>query len=228
MLSLIKYNLDYYEKSFKYIIPGLFYIVFIAINYQTTSPVWSTYFIAALGTFVFANFIATSFMTCEDITQQGITRLHIRNDTAFHLAKIISLLLIMLVACVLVVLFPVAIGFFARSLTVTEIFVALVIHLMLSLLGTAVGIFFTIDSFLIHATVILFSVMPLAAMFESPWIIGASYLLPPVNFLAEDMHYLSDQKLMPSYSLLVFFLYSLGYSLLLFGIYILKERRKRK
>ncbi|MCL1863788.1 MAG: hypothetical protein FWF78_09510 [Defluviitaleaceae bacterium] len=228
MLSLIKYNLKYYEKSFKYIVPCLFYMVFLGINYQITSPIWSTYFIAAVGTFVFAVFIATSLMTCEDATQQWITRLHLRNDKKFYFTKIISIQTIMIPICIIVVAYPLAIGFFVRSLTITEIIVAFIFHLMLSLLGTAVGIFFTTDSFLQQALVVLFSVLPLAAMFDNVLIIVASYLLPPINFLAEKMHYFSDEIFVPSFDFLLFILYALGYSFLLMSLFIIIKTWRAK
>lgn len=228
MIALIRYNLDYYEKSFKYIVPLVVYVLFLAINYQITSPVWSTYFIAAIGTFVLAAFIGSGLTTCENITQQGITRLHLRNDVKFHLAKIISSLLIMIVICVLAVLFPVVTDFFTRSLTFYEILIALVTHLLFAIMGTAIGIFFIADSFHAYALVLLFSLMPLTEMFDGVWVVAVSFLLPPVYFLAEKMHYLGDDKFYPSYDLLFFFFYALAYSTVLIIIYLLKGRRKPK
>jgi len=233
-LSLIRYNISYYVKTLKFVAPLLVYIVFLFVNYQIPGPIWSNYYITAVAIFVLSNWFGTDFINSEDKTQSYITRLHVKNETVYHVSKIISVLLFMLPFYVLLIFYPVMIGFFMRGLTAVEVLVSFIIHFLFSLMGVAVSIFFNLDLHKhknavlpLQALIILVTVMPLALMFENNAAIGfAVYLLPPVNFLNESLHYLRDDLYIPDLNFMLFILYSVGYSLLLIIAYIFIVRKK--
>ena len=233
-LSLIRYNISYYVKTLKFVAPLLAYIVFLFMNYQIPSPIWSNYYITAVAIFILSNWIGNSFINSEDKTQQYITRLHVKNETMYHVSKVISVLLFMLPFYVLLIFYPVMIGFFVRGLTVVEVLVSFIIHFLFSLMGVAVGIFFNFDLHRhrnavlpLQALIILITVMPLSLMFENNAAVRfAAYLLPPVNFLNERLHYLHSELFVPDLNFMLFILYSVGYSLLLIVAYIFIVRKK--
>jgi len=237
-ISLIRYNLEYYSKTLKAAAPILAFAVFFFINYQVAGgPIWGNYYVTAVGIFVMSNWIAVSFINSEDKTQQWITRLHVRNDAGFHVAKIVAILVFMIPFYILVVFYPMLMGMFMRSLTFAEVAITLAIHLLFSLMGTAIGILFNADLHSIkndyvvplHVLIILGVVMPWASIFENNIFVRyAVFLLPPVNFLAERMHTLGDGVYRLDFNFVVFMLYALGYSLLLMAVYFLLIRKRSR
>jgi hypothetical protein len=230
------YNISYYLKTLKFIAPCLAFIVFLFVNYQTSGPIWSNYFITAVAVFIFSNWIGTTFINSEDKTQQYITRLHIKNETSYHIYKIISIMLFILPFYALLIFYPLMIGFFTRSLAVAEILTLFIIHFLFSLMGTSMSMFFNSDlhnhknnTLPLQALAILVAIMPLSLIFEdNAIVVYATYILPPINFLNERLHNLHNDVFAPDGNLLLFAVYSLGYSLLLIFIYILIVRKKSK
>ena len=140
-ISLIGYNISYYVKTLKFVAPCLTYIVFLFVNYQTPSPIWSNYYITSVAVFILSNWIGTTFINSEDRTQQYITRLHVKNETVYHIYKIISILLFILPFYALLIFYPMMIGFFTRSLMAAEILTLFIIHFLFSLMGTSMSMF---------------------------------------------------------------------------------------
>jgi len=237
-IPLIRYNLKYYGKTPNSAAPILAFAVFFFINYQAVnSPIWSNYYITAMGIFVMSNWIAVSFINSEEKTQQWITRLHVRNDTAFHIAKIIAILVFMIPFYMMMVCYPLLVGMFIRSLTFAEIAIIFTIHFLFSLMGTAIGILFNADLHNIkndyviplHVLIIFGVAMPWASIFENNILIRyAVFLLPPVNFLAQSMHTLGDGVYRLDFNFMVFVLYALGYSMLLMVVYFLVIHKRSR
>lgn len=236
-IPLIKYNISYYAKTWKFIAPSLAYIVFLSVNYQTSSPIWSNTAITAIATFVLANWFGASFINSEDKTQGHITRLHVKNDTIYHMSKVVSILVCMLPFYVLLIFWPIMTGLYARSLTFTEIIITLVLHFLYSLMGTAISIFFNSDlhkgiknTLHLQALTVLIIAMPWAMMFDdNVFVRYGVYILPPVNFLSERLHELNNYIYTPDAGFLLFVLYSLGYSLVLIAVYnwVIKKKHKQ-
>jgi len=200
MFSLVKYNISYYIKSAKYLAPVLLYIAFLAINYQA-SPIgiWSNLHITIIAIFIFANFVAVSFINSEDKTQRYIAMLHVKNETVYHLSKILSLVVFLLPFYVVTVLLPIILGSFSRSIRISEIIIYLAVYFLIGFLGIVVGVFFNSDLFstemavLAHIVITTIFVVPFNVIYENNvFIVFAYYLLPPVNFLAERLHRIGD------------------------------------
>jgi hypothetical protein len=234
--SLIWYNLSYYAKTLRFIAPCLVFIVWhFSIHSQIPIPIWSQYHLAALTIFVFSNWIGTSFINSEDRTQQFITRLHIKNETVYHVSKIATILLIMIPFYAIMIFYPIVFGFFVRSLLFTEIVAVVAIHFLFSLMGASMSIFFNADFhnqkniLPLQALVMLLVIVPFGTIFNDNMFIGyAVNLLPPLNFFGERLHDLDSDIFVIDGNFGVFVLWSLGYSLVLITVYILMIRKKNK
>ena len=129
VISLIRYNIDYYIKSAKYFPSVLFFAAFLAINYQTGPlDIWSNLHVTTIAIFIFANCVGVSFINSEDKTQRYITRLHVRNETVYHLSKIASIVIFLVPFYLITILWPMLSGVFARSILIREILIYVVVH----------------------------------------------------------------------------------------------------
>ena len=234
--SLIWYNLSYYAKTLKFIAPCLVFIVWhLSIHSQIPIPIWNQYHLAALTIFVFSNWIGTSFINSEDRTQQYITRLHTKNETVYHVSKIVSILLLMMPFYAVMIFHPIIFGFFVRSLLFTEIIAVVIIHFLFSLMGASMCVFFNADfhnqknMLPLQVLVMLLVIVPFATIFEDNMFIRyAVNLLPPLNFFGERLHALDSGIFVIDGNFGVFVLWSLGYSVALITIYILTIKKNKQ
>jgi len=238
ILSLIKYNISYYIKSAKYLPPVLFFGAFLAINYQTLPiGIWGNLHIISIAVFILSNWIGASFINSEDKTQQYITRLHVKNETVYHLSKIASIIIFLIPFYVIAILWPSIFGMFIRDILFSEILIYLAVLFLISLLGVSIGIFFNSHLFsaemaiLTHLLAIGVSVVPLNEIFEdNVFVVYSYYLLPPVNFLAHRLHSLdlNDEIFLIDQNFLTFIAYALGYAFILILLYNVIIQRKNK
>ncbi|MCL2353046.1 MAG: hypothetical protein FWC69_00280 [Defluviitaleaceae bacterium] len=236
-MALIKYNLSYYAKTLKYIAPIIAFVIFFAFFYnQRGVPIWETFYITSIAIFVVSSWISTSFVNAEDKTQQYITKTHVKSENKYHILKIASILVFMVPFYALLIAYPMALGFFARNLAIGEVIVVVIIHFLASLSGVAIGLFFNQDmhgdkSMMIpwQLTVTLVVAVPFERIFsENIFVRIAAYALPPLNFLGERMNALGDGSFAIDGNFLLFAVYSLGYSLVLVGVYVLMIRKRSK
>jgi len=227
MFPLIKYNISYYIKSAKYLLPVLLFIAFLGVNYQA-SPigVWSNLHITTIAIFIFANWVAVSFVNSEDKNQRHITILHVKNETLYHLSKILSLVVFLFPFYALTVLLPTILGTFSRSIRFSEILIYLVVHFLISFLGIAVGVFFNSNLFseemamLMHIIVATVLVVPFNVIYDNnPFITFVYYLLPPINFLADRLHNIGDGTFYIDLNFIFFVANAVVYVLLLVILY---------
>ncbi|MCL2356415.1 MAG: hypothetical protein FWC70_04530 [Defluviitaleaceae bacterium] len=236
LVALVKYNIDYYIKSVRYLPPCLIFVVFLALNYQT-SPIgiWSNLHITSLAIFILANWLSASLVNSEDKTQQYITRLHANNDTVFHLSKPVSVITLLIPFYVLTLLIPLIAGSFPRNLHVSEIFVYLAAYFLIGFLGVSVGIFFNSNIFtgesaiMLHLIVTGVLVIPFNVIFDNILpVVYAYYFLPPINFTADRLHSLGDDRFSADWTFLIFAVWALSYAIMLTALYIFVMRRRNK
>jgi hypothetical protein len=162
--------------------------------------------------------------------------MHGLSKSFFHFSKIISIVIFLLPFFLLLVFYPIVFGFYTRPLFPHEVFVAFAIHFLFSILGVSIGIFFNEDMFKqknhmlpMQALMVLVCVIPLGLIFKSnEFIRFAVYFLPPVNFLYEKLFTLHNDIFAVDMRLIIFLLYSLGYSAVLTGLYLILIRKKSK
>jgi len=185
--------------------------------------------------FIFASWIAASLVNSEDKTQQHITKFHVKNEKMYHLSKIVSIIVFLIPFYIFTLIIPLILGSFTRSLLISEVFVYIIVYFLIGLLGTSIGIFFNSFIFsdemaiLAHLVIMSIIVIPFDVVFEDNLlIVYASYLLPPVNFMADRLHNLSEGIFLMDLNFLIFVVWVLGYSLLLITLYSFVIQRNSK
>lgn len=224
--QLLFYNLRYFSRSHKFIVPLVVYLATFAVLYSIRPlEVMSTYGMTAMLTFIIAVLVAYSFMEIEDPVQQQIALLSLRNDNAYYFTKVFFVWIIISIMSFIVVLYPAIFGFFVRSIKFSELIVALVGHLLLGLLGVCVSVLFNSRLFknrqfaiLILIIVVLISVVQKAIITKSPAAKWGLYVLPPVSLVVDKMT--NFEGLGSSRSLLLAFGGCIVYSFVLLVLYI--------
>ncbi|MCL2385958.1 MAG: hypothetical protein FWC89_00260 [Defluviitaleaceae bacterium] len=235
MQALVKYNISYYLNSAKYLPPVICFAVFLGVNYSSAPiGIWSNLYITAVALFIFANWVSASFVNCEHKTQQFITRLHVNNDTRYHLSKIISLVMFLIPFQVITILIPIVTGMFIRGILFREVVIYVIMHLLFSLMGLAIGIFFNADLFskelatFAHLFIIMVIVIPFNVIFADNALISFAYrLLPPINLLAERLHYIDNGAFPVDVLFLIFVVNAAVYAFGLIVLYVFIMRRKQ-
>ena len=227
--ALIAYNLSYYGKSLKFLAPSIIFLVFFgAIHSQRPIPIWIHLNMTATVVFPLSVWLAITLIQTEDITQQNITLLHVKNKVSYHLAKIISALVVCAPFYGLFVLFPTVFGFFPRRLGIVEILAALVMHFLSSLLGVGVGILVSHRKITLPAQVLatILPIIPFGVIYgDNALVRSGAYLLPPLHFIGERLGALDSGVLEIDGHYLVFVVYSLGYAAVLIGAYLFINAR---
>jgi len=236
IMPLIKYNISYYIKSAKYLPPTLIFAAFLSINYQTIPiDIWSNLHLTAIAVFILSSCVGVSFINSEDITQQYITRLHVKNETIYHLSKIASIVIFLIPFYLITVLLPTAFGYFSKDILFSEVLIYIVVYFLVSLLGALIGIFFNSNLFsaemaiLGHLLTIGVITIPFNVILEDiPFVVYAYHLLPPVNFLAYRLHNLGEEAFLIDLNFLAFVAYAIGYAAILIVLYNFVIQRKNK
>jgi len=237
LFPLIKYNISYYVKSAKYVPPVILFAIVISVIYSTAPiGIWSNLHVTTIVIFIFASWIATSFVNSEDETQQYITMLHVKhvkNETTYHLSKIVAIIAFLIPFYIITLSIPLILGSFTRNLLISEVFVYIVVYFSIGLLGTSIGVFFNSFIFsdeisiLVLLAVIMITIVPFNVIFEDNLLIAyAYYLLPPVNFMADRLHNLGEGIFLMDLNFLIFVVWVLGYSLLLITLYNIVIQKK--
>jgi len=232
--NLIKYNIDYYIRSAKYLPPVIAYVIFLALNYQVAPiGIWSNLHITLLAIFILSGWIGANFINSEDKTQQSITKLHIDNDYVYHLTKIVSILAFLIPFYAITLLVPIVSGSFTRGILFGEILVYIAVYILIGLLGIMVGALFNSNIFkdeiaiLVHLAVLALIVIPFGAIYaENRIVVVAHRLLPPVNFLAQRLQYLDCGAFAIDGHFWLFALNSIAYIAVLVALYVYLMRKK--
>ncbi|MCL2235113.1 MAG: hypothetical protein FWB98_01580 [Defluviitaleaceae bacterium] len=237
MLSLIRFNIAGYTRSAKYL-PGLvLFTVFLGFNYQTAPvDIWGNLHLTSIAIFILATTIAATLVASEDATQQQITLLHTKNETKYHISKILSAVIFLVPFYIVTSVLPVVFGVFPRHLTIIEILTHLSVYFLVGLLGVTLGVFFNFrifrkeTAFAAHIAFVAIIAIPLNVIFSHITVLEfVYYILPPIHFLAEDLNRLSNASTLPmTGNFLVFTIICLAYSTALAIIYCLVMSNRMK
>jgi hypothetical protein len=161
-----------------------------------------SYAISSLIIYILSAWITLGFIDMEDNTQQQLTVLHSRNQTVYYLCKIAFLWIFMMILNIIVILYPVVRHLFVRKVTGTDLWIAIAIHAILSLLGISIALLFNSrllpdrrTGLLCLFGFVLISIIQTGIIREIPILKYIVYLFPPVSFVMVKMEELSVMDL---------------------------------
>lgn len=233
MLPLIFYHISYYTKSYRYLAPLIAYVGFLLFIYTLSpNPVMESYAFSSVWLFAVSAWIAYGFADLEPGNQQPVTVSHAGSALAYHLSKLLALLLIGALFSSFAVLYPVLAGKFDRSPSVEEGIAALSAHIGTYLIGIGCALWFsergfgkTQASLPAMIGVLVLSLGSGTALERLPDAFHfVRWLLPPAGIVSEV---LTRQDRYAGWGTAGALMYALGYGVLLSGGYILQAARRK-
>ena len=225
-LRLLKYMLLSYSRSYRYFGPLAFILIGVAFLYSyTPNPVMGSYSVTASIQFIGCAWLGISFLNHDQGRQQALLILHIGNAALFYAVQYAALSFLCIILSTGTVLYPILIGAFDGTAAPAVFVLAWLSHILVSLLGAAVALFFQnswIENYgraaglLLIVIVLSFSGLSLADQLPQqlrflPWV------LPPVSPLV-DMMMNEEAKGIAGKAAL--FIFVLAYCCLLLAVYI--------
>jgi len=233
VLPLIAYHISYYTKSYRYLAPLIAYVGFLLFIYTLSpNPVMESYAFSSVWLFAVAAWIAYGFADLEPGNQQPVTVSHVGSASAYHLSKLLTLLLIGALFSSFAVLYPTLAGKFDRSPSMEEGIFAWVAHIGMYLLGTGCALWFTERGFgKTQASlpamigVLVLSLASGKALERLPDAFHfVRWLLPPAGIVSEV---LTRQDRYAGWETTGALMYAITYGVLICGGYILRAARKK-
>ncbi|MGY0693932.1 hypothetical protein ACW2QC_14275 [Virgibacillus sp. FSP13] len=232
MKNLMTYCMQDYIRSYQFVPPVCLFLLWTIISYTyTPNPVLSSYGISCAVLYFIAAWISVTVIQITDSVQLQITVVHVKSIIKVFSSKILSVFLITSVLSVFAIFYPFVIGAFDRSVTFQDIFIAVVSHLLISLLSISITIFLswmtrakTVSSWLLLVLVLLISLVKGGLEDALPQFISyVTWLIPPA-FSIVDL--LGDDRLYINTHLLLEWMYVFVYAVVLILLYFWRIRRR--
>lgn len=143
-ISVLKYNLKMYMKSYKYIMPFLVFIIYMGVSYYII-PVSIVGSMISSATVIFALMTWIGFTYCNnvDLIAEEVLILKLKSHTRYWISKIIFMSVIGLFFSVLSIVIPIICNLiykiFKDPVTFSDVFVSFLIHMLLSIIGALIG-----------------------------------------------------------------------------------------
>lgn len=231
---LMLYFFQDYKRSYKYTAPLLIYFVLIAVTYSVKPAyVMSSYAVTCIYMYAISAWISFGFIDTEDVVQQQLTILHIKNQNIYYLCKILFLWIFILILDVLTVYYPILNGAFIRKIVVSDIIIALISHAIVGFLGITVAMLFNSRLIKDRKMAILFlNLIIIVSTVQKPMVqlfpflkwIGAAF--PPVYLILDKVGTIDYVNVENIFNILFAFAIALIYSLFLVILFIKCMRKK--
>ncbi|WP_019910629.1 hypothetical protein [Paenibacillus sp. HW567] len=230
MRSLTAYMLRSYTVSQRYFGPVAFIIIADLILYSyKPNPVMNSYAATAVILFIGAAWMGLSFLNHEMPVQRQVAIVQLGSKRKYSVGSILVLGYLVLVLDLLIVAYPVLLGYFVEPAGVYRIMLAFAGHALLGFLGAAISLYLQASwvSRNSYAAGILLAVLILSVganklshLIPGPFV---RVLLPPV---APVMNAMMNADKLPVSALLGSFAHALAYIAVLIGFYLYQCGRK--
>ena len=140
MTALVRYTLADFARSQRYLAPLVAFVAGLAVLYSLRpNPVLSSYAGTAMLLYPLAAWWALALLGAEDETQREITATAGGGLTRLHLAKLASVVLLVVGLALAAVLVPLLLGAFGRTPSPADLLTGLLAQLSCALPGAALG-----------------------------------------------------------------------------------------
>lgn len=236
IVSLVKYILKYYLKTFKYVAPIIFFIIFLFMNYsQAPIIIWHNYSFTALFIFIFSVWVTLGFMDFEEIIQQQLIVLHVQKEYIYYISKILAVWIFIMVLDMFIIIFPIIFNMFNRQIKIEEIIIAILIHSMFALLGISLAVLFETRllknrriALSILSVVVVITITQNNIINEFKQVSFIKWILPPIYFISQRLQDLGDNYLKFSdQTFILFIVHSSIYCFIIIFLYIKLITKKK-
>lgn len=231
---LMLYFFQDYKRSYKYTAPLLVYFILIAVMYSIKpSYVMSSYAVTCIFIYAISAWLSFGFIDNEDVVQQQLTILHIRNENVYYLCKVLFMWVFILILDIFAVYYPILSGAFIRKIVVSDIIIALISHAIVGFLGITVGSLFNSRlvkdrkmAILLLNVVIIVSTMEKPIVQSFPFLKWIGAVFPPAYLVLDRVGTIDYVTIGNIFNIISAFVIALVYSLFLIILFIKCMRKK--
>lgn len=218
MKAIIKYYFRYLIKSYIYIVPAIFLIVFLAVSYAfSLDSILSGYGESSVAIYIIAVWITFTFNEIEDTTQKQLVMLSVNKEIKYYAGRILFLFLLVSAFSLISIIYPIIFGSFSKPIIFTDVIKGMLIQGIVSLIGIGFANFFESNKIKDRkiAIILVFIILILSCLQgviirDYPIIKYIILALPPAYYLIDCL----DK------SIIVPAVCGIAYSLVLFVIYL--------
>lgn len=144
MVALVRYTLQDYMRSYRYVPPVSVFIILIIIFYSNApNPIMDSFAVTCGFLYCISAWISMSLFNAEDAIQHQITILHAKNAYKFYLSKVISAWSITALLTVFAVVYPIILHKFDKPVLAIHVMLAFTSHITVALLAILMAALFT-------------------------------------------------------------------------------------
>lgn len=144
MSAAMGYMLRYYWRSYRFVAPLVLYVGTVFFVYSIVpNPVLSSYGFTSTVLCLVSAWLTFTYIDVEDAAQQIVTALHLGGTGKYYAAKLLLLAFIGATLSIGATAYPILFRKFAEEPTVEQSAIGLLSHVLLSVLGIAIGAMFT-------------------------------------------------------------------------------------
>lgn len=220
MMYLTRYLLRHHIRSQKYFAPVIFYIITMLLIYSyKPNPIADSYSVTAMLLFLGAAWLGVMVFNTEPAGQYQLLVLHAGSRRKVVMGQLICAWMMQLMLTAITVLYPVFAGMFDRQPTGEEWIMAWTGHIVISLLGLGISVFFqksyisllsrSMPAFIIVLLLSFVQGSLSERMPESLQWVGR--ILPPAFYLVREMMLFEESRMSSFVSVMLWtVLYALG------------------
>lgn len=232
MISMIRYLLASYTRSYRYFAPLAFIMISVMLIYSyRPNPIMSSYAVTSALLFIGSAWLGLNFFNHDQGRQSMLLIIHSGRPIRYYAAQFVTAALLSMVFSLFAVLYPVVFGMFDKPISLSEFALGLMGHVALALLGISISAFFQFgfieNQGRAAGLLIILMVISLAGQTlqqKIPSDFGfIIYVLPPVSTMIDLFMHIEDRAAISTF---VTILYSYLYSFILLAIYLLTVCRK--
>lgn len=206
MISLVRYQLQNYARTYQYVPPFSIFILCLVVNYTfVPNPILDSFSFTSIILFFLMGWFTVTLFHSEDEGQKMITILHANGATSYHLSLFIIAILIAFSLSMVSVIYPTAIHAFAEEPSFTHLFLGFLSHVSLAILGIALSAIFTRElvknkqnTWWGVISVLLLTLVAATLKDSIPQMKGLILVLPPLHLSLEMMTVGDQIKSIPS------------------------------
>ncbi len=224
--QLLRYLIASYTRSYRYFAPFSFMIISVLLLYSyKPNPVMDSYAVTSTLLFMGFAWMGMTFLNHDQGRQTSLLLLHTGSAGVFYVTQYAVLVTFSAIMSTMAVIYPILTGMFNEPVGMERFVIAWLAHLLLSLLGSAISLYFQSGwienqgrAIGLICIVVILSIAGLSVVSSLPGkMTFMAYILPPVSLMIDMLMHADEQGLIKCAWAL---LYTFGYTAVLFLVYL--------
>lgn len=189
MSAFVRYEIISYIRSFRFIAPTTFFLVWVFITYAYKNiPILSSYATTSIALYIMMTWMAMNIFSLEDVSEKHILYVNLGGKQKYFFGKLIVCFIFIILSTVYSHLFPILTKSFKGEVQFLHHALSLYSHVVLGLFGVMIGTFFsstrvasTRNAWLLSALTIVLTIGHESIIESMPYLRWPFMILPPVT-----------------------------------------------